>query len=72
MTVRSYKEFIEQFDNEKIYTERNMADALNAQRDELVRRYTVNRVVFQGKDCDTVMIIVSVCRTEEGTLVKVR
>lgn len=66
--IRSFKEFSHEFDNEKIYTRRDMAEAIRKCQDE----HVVNRVIQQGKDVNIAMKIIAVHKTPEGILVIVQ
>lgn len=69
----NYSEWKQKFDNELVYTRREVSKMLKEQAKEL----TVNRVVqsFNGKygpDCSVAMQILAIHKTPEGLLVIVR
>ena len=66
--MESYKEFVYQFDNEKIYTRRQLAELLEQQ----AKRHIVNRVILKGKDVDIALQILSIHETPEGRVVIVK
>jgi len=68
-----YREWQKKYREDKVYTRKDMHDALEKQAKEM----TVNRVVrsFNGKygpDCTEAMQILAIHKTPEGTLVIVK
>ena len=66
--MESFKNFILKFDNEKIYTQRQMSEALNKQ----TQAFRFNRVIQRGKDFDVALQIIATVQMEDGTTVIVK
>ncbi len=68
LNVQKYKEFKDDFHNKPVYTK---ADVVEMQKDWEAANI-VNRVIQVGKDFDIALQIISVHRSPQGILVKVR
>lgn len=66
--VPKFKEYIEKFNSEKIYTKADMTKALAEQEKVMV----VNRVIQKGKDFDIALQILAIHKTPDGIIVIVK
>lgn len=66
--IKEYPPSPYNFDNEKVYTERQLSEMV----DRLKREFVINRVIQKGKDCDIALQILEVHKTPEGYVVIVK
>jgi len=65
--MQPYKEFIYDFETKLVYTKKDMAEAIEKVKEEML----VNRVIRKGKDVDIAMRILSIHTTPYGLLIYV-